>query len=61
MENELKSIKNRVFFVGVGGISMSALAKLCLQNGWIVAGSDTVKTAETTKLEQYFKVYYCNR
>lgn len=61
MENELKSIKNRVFFIGVGGISMSALAKLCLENGWIVAGSDTVKTAETEKLEQLFKVYYSHK
>jgi UDP-N-acetylmuramate--alanine ligase len=61
MEIELKSIKNRVFFVGVGGISMSALAKLCQLNGCVVAGSDAVKTAETIKLEQYFKVYYSHK
>lgn len=29
-----------VFFVGIGGISMSALAKICLNKGYKVSGSD---------------------
>ncbi len=61
MGNELKSIKNRVFFVGVGGISMSALAMLCYKNGCVVAGSDASKNAETIKLAEYFKVYYTHK
>ena len=58
MNKELKINENRVFFVGIGGISMSALAKLCYSFGAKVAGSDLVKTAETEKLEPEIKVFY---
>jgi UDP-N-acetylmuramate--alanine ligase len=30
-----------IFFIGVGGISMSALAKICLNKGYKVSGSDS--------------------
>ena len=30
-----------IFFIGVGGISMSALAKICLNKGYNVFGSDS--------------------
>ena len=36
---EKKEMK-RIHFIGVGGISMSALAKHCLNKGLIVSGSD---------------------
>ena len=40
----------RYFFVGIGGVSMSALAKLLWQQGKKVAGSDVVASANTKAL-----------
>ena len=48
-----------IHFVGVGGISMSALAKLCLHNCVATSGSDKTKTDITTELEHLgAKIYY---
>ena len=41
---------NKIHFVGIGGASMSALAKLCLSYGKCVTGSDIVKTQITSEL-----------
>lgn len=51
----LKGYKNvkKIYFIGVGGISMSALAKLLSIYGYDVAGSDAVKSEELTKLAFY--------
>lgn len=43
---------NRVYFVGIGGIGMSALARYFAKRGCVVCGYDKTKTALTTKLEQ---------
>jgi len=40
----------RYFFVGIGGVSMSALAKLLRTQGKYVAGSDVVESANTKEL-----------
>ena len=40
----------RYFFVGIGGVSMSALAKLLWKQGKQVAGSDVVASANTKEL-----------
>ncbi len=42
---------NRVYFVGIGGIGMSALARFFLAQGTVVNGYDRTVTALTTKLE----------
>ncbi len=42
----------RIFFVGIGGISMSGLAELALSSGHQVAGSDRVTTPRTEYLER---------
>lgn len=48
-----------IYFVGIGGISMSGLAKYCKQSGLIVSGSDKIKSETTRKLEEEgIKVYY---
>ena len=39
-----------IHFVGIGGISMSALAKLCFSRGIFISGSDKVKTDLTDEL-----------
>ena len=41
---------NRIHFIGIGGASMSGLAKFCLTQGKIVSGSDKVLTVETRRL-----------
>ena len=48
----------RIHFIGVGGISMSALAKYVVNNGGAVSGSDRERTACTIDLENIFPVNY---
>lgn len=43
---------DRAYFIGVGGIGMSALARYFKSLGWKVAGYDKTSTPLTTKLEQ---------
>ena len=48
---ELPSGK-RVFFVGIGGISMSGLARIAQNYGLVVAGSDMHPSERTAELEK---------
>ncbi|RZK64130.1 MAG: UDP-N-acetylmuramate--L-alanine ligase [Pedobacter sp.] len=48
---ELSKI-NRVFFVGIGGIGMSALARYFAKRGQVVCGYDKTRTKLTETLEQ---------
>ena len=43
--------KDRVYFLGIGGIGMSALARYFLHEGWQVAGYDRTATELTHRLE----------
>lgn len=48
----------RIHFIGIGGISMSALALILLQRGWLVSGSDLKPSALTEKLDKHgAKIY----
>ena len=48
-----------VHFMGIGGISMSGLAEILLNENFIISGSDMNKSALTTQLEEKgVKVYY---
>ncbi len=48
-----------VYFIGIGGISMSGLAEILLDRGFHVAGSDRQKSELTEKLKnQGAKIYY---
>ena len=58
--NELKTVLSvadvlatakKLFFVGIGGISMSSLAFVCKRQGFSVAGSDRAYSALTERLE----------
>lgn len=51
MSMELELIR-RVYFIGAGGIGMSALARYFKKRGCQVAGYDKTKTALTTALEE---------
>lgn len=54
----LKKYKH-IHLVGVGGISMSALAKICIFCGIKVSGSDIIKSNITQELERLgAKIYY---
>ncbi len=48
---ELQEIK-RVYFIGVGGIGMSAIARYFLKKGMVVAGYDKTPSALTRNLEK---------
>lgn len=48
----------KIHFIGIGGISMSALAEICLNKGYEVSGSDMSKSSTTDKLQsQGAKIY----
>jgi UDP-N-acetylmuramate--alanine ligase len=48
-----------VYFIGIGGISMSGLASILLKEGFTVSGSDAKESDLTKKLEaEGAKVYY---
>ena len=41
-----------IHFIGIGGISMSGLARILLQNGFTISGSDARESALTQQLEK---------
>lgn len=52
----------KVHFIGIGGVSMSALAELLCVNGFTVTGSDEKKSDATRNLESKgIEIYYGNR
>ncbi len=52
MYKELLSKGNHVHFIGIGGVSMSGLAKILKNRGMFVSGSDINHSAYTDSLEQ---------
>lgn len=62
--NELKNLKNHVHFIGIGGISMSALATYCANFGFTVSGSDKfnsdiIKSLNKNNINAYVKHRDC--
>lgn len=60
MENGVKILKikeilekksSSIHFIGIGGVSMSSLAKLLMSDGHIISGSDNSDTANTRELK----------
>ena len=45
------STARHIYFIGIGGISMSALARILVQKGINVSGSDIKESELTKKLE----------
>lgn len=51
-----------IHFIGIGGISMSGLAEILLQQGFQISGSDSKKSELTTQLEKLgAKIFYGQR
>ena len=51
-KNIFNSEKNKIYMLGIGGISMSGLAKHLSECGYTVSGCDLVKTSLTDDLER---------
>ena len=47
-----------IFFIGIGGISMSSLVHFCCKEGAFVSGSDSVINDETKKLNKFGIITY---
>ncbi len=54
------SLQKKVHFIGIGGIGMSGLARLMLQDGWVVSGSDKNSGALVEALQQKGAIIYSN-
>ncbi len=51
-----------IYFIGIGGISMSGLAQILLEDGFKISGSDTQKSPLTATLEEKgATIYYGQR
>lgn len=48
----IKDKHKRIHFIGIGGISMSGLAEILLENNFTVSGSDMKSSSLTEKLEK---------
>lgn len=46
-----KDTNKKVHFIGIGGVSMSGLAAVLLNNGFKVSGSDSKESNVTNKLK----------
>ena len=58
---DLKNIK-KIHFIGIGGIGVSAIARMMLQKGKVVSGSDIDESEITKKLEDMgAKIFYKHR
>lgn len=53
MDNSMLKDGFKIHFIGIGGISMSALARILLDDGCIVTGSDMKESHITRQLEEY--------
>ncbi len=53
--------KTNIFFIGIGGISMSSLAHISHEQGYKVGGSDRSESALTRMLEsEGIEIHYCH-
>jgi len=50
----------RIFFIGIGGVSMSSLARFCLSQGKIVFGYDAKRNELSALLEEKCHIKYCS-
>ena len=59
IDNIYRNAKN-VFFIGIGGISVSSLAKICHLHGKRVFGYDSTPSEITLELESFCHIKYCS-
>ncbi|AFA49732.1 UDP-N-acetylmuramate--L-alanine ligase [Acetobacterium woodii] len=51
LEKKYQRPINKLFFIGIGGSSMSGLATMALSQGFLIEGSDMIASSYTEKLE----------
>ena len=56
--DDLFKNSKKIFFVGIGGISLSTIATFCLQCGKEIYGYDQKRSKESAKLEAHAKIKY---
>lgn len=49
MNRMMKRVK-KIYFIGIGGVSMRILARMCAERGYLVSGSDAVRGEATISL-----------
>ncbi|MGG7164665.1 UDP-N-acetylmuramate--L-alanine ligase [Clostridium ihumii] len=49
----LRDTHKKVHFIGIGGVSMSGLAEILIENGYKVSGSDRSESENTKKLREH--------
>lgn len=55
----IKNEKKNIFFLGIGGVSMSSLAIVCAERGHTVSGYDRTETRLTRKMaDKGIKIFY---
>ena len=47
-----KNIKNKIHFVGIGGIGMSGIAEVLFSQGYEIQGSDLLNNSNTKRLKK---------
>ena len=47
-----RNIKNRIHFVGIGGIGMSGIAEVLFSQGFKIQGSDLLNNNNTKRLKK---------
>lgn len=52
IENILKDTSKKIHMIGIGGVSMSGIADILLNMGFVVSGSDMNRSAVTDRLEK---------
>jgi len=60
MKNQIKNNFNCIYFIGIGGISMSGLAELMIDEGHKISGSDKNNSHIVKKLEKLGAKIYLN-
>lgn len=58
--NEIFEKAKKIFFIGIGGISMGSLAEYCVSRSKKVYGYDKVRNSFCEKLEKSCKIRYCS-
>ena len=53
-----KNIKNKIHFVGIGGIGMSGIAEVLFSQGYEIQGSDLSNNINTKRLKKKVSKFF---
>lgn len=58
--DKIFTLAKNVFFIGIGGISQSSLARFCVRSGKRVFGYDSARSEQSAELESSCFIKYCS-